>query len=128
MNNKPAKKISNKILIPAVIAFFVIVAGGILAWNMLKSDADVVIIHKNDEIIEEIDLSHVEKPYTIDLGTNVVYVEKDGVSFIGSECEDKLCEKRGKMTRAGDAMACVPEKVVVSLSGMKTPDFDSVVY
>ena len=40
MNNKPAKKISNKILIPAVIAFFVIVAGGILAWNMLKSHVD----------------------------------------------------------------------------------------
>ena len=117
MNNKPAKKISNKILIPAVIAFFVIVAGGILAWNMLKSDADVVIIHKNDEIIEEIDLSDVEKPYTIDLGTNVVYVEKDGVSMKSAKCPDKICVHTGKIDKNGEAIVCAPNKIMIEFKG-----------
>ena len=91
MNNKPAKKISNKILIPAVIALFAVIAAGILVWNLLETDGDVVVIHRNNEIVEEIDLSEIESPRRIDLGTNELCVEKDGAYMKSAKCPDIIC-------------------------------------
>ncbi len=115
MNNK--KKLSNKILIPAVIILFVVIAAGVLVWSMSQPDGDVVVIHKNDEIIEEIDLADIEKPRTIDLGTNEVYVEKDGVSMKSAKCPDKICVHTGKIDKDGEAIICAPNKIMIEFKG-----------
>lgn len=65
-----------------------------------------------------------EKHYTV--GGCIICADSEGVCFEKSDCLDGLCIKRGRMTRAGDAMACVPERVVVRLYG--SDDFDTLAY
>ena len=112
------------------IAIVLVIVTACILWFIpwQKGEQLVLTVTLDGERAATVNLSDVTESYNLTVGGCEILVEKDGVSFTSSECEDKLCEKRGKMTRAGDAMACVPEKVVVSLSGMKAPDFDSVVY
>ncbi|MBQ8503190.1 MAG: NusG domain II-containing protein [Clostridia bacterium] len=80
------------------------------------------------ECVQTVALSDLKEDRKLTVGGCEILLQKDGVLFLHSECSDKLCEKRGKMTNAGDAMACVPQRVVVALTSEKAADFDSVVY
>lgn len=85
-------------------------------------------IFLDGEMVHSVNLSELTEDKTVTVEGCEILLQSDGVQFLHSECSDKLCEKRGKMTSSGDAMACVPERVVVSLSSERKADFDSVVY
>ena len=106
-------KLTNKVLIPVAIAIVLVLAAGIAMWAMLTPKGDVVAIHKDGSVIKEIDLADVKKPYTVNLGTNVVYVEKDGVSMQSAKCPDKICVHQGKITKNGEAIICAPNKIML---------------
>ncbi len=79
------------------------------------------------ELVSTVSLSEKEKE-EITVGNCVLLLEKDGVSFVSSDCQDKLCVKRGKLKRKGDTMACVPERVVAVIKGEKPDDFHISTY
>ncbi len=85
-------------------------------------------IYLSGEKTEEIILNEVTDSYTLKVGGCELLIEKDGVSFLSSCCSDKLCVKKGKLKRQGDAMACVPEKVVVNLKRLKGTSPDGITY
>jgi len=85
-------------------------------------------IYLDGEKVQSVIISELEEDKTVSVGGCEILLSRDGAAFIHSECSDKLCEKRGTLKKAGDTMACVPERVVLSLSSDKAPDFDSVVY
>ena len=76
-----------------------------------------LVIYLDGEAVETAELSTLAEGRTFLVGGCEIYADSEGVRFVSSECEDRLCIKRGTMTRAGDTMACVPERVVVSLKG-----------
>lgn len=86
-----------------------------------------VEIYHNGETVKTISLTETDGE-EITVGSCRLLLEKDGVSFIYSDCEDKLCIKRGKLRLKGDAMACVPEKVVAVIKGESKDDFHIATY
>ena len=74
-------KLTNKMLIVCAAALVVVIGLVVIIWSASMPEGDVLVIHKGDREIQKIDLSEVEKPYTVDLGTNVLYVEKDGATM-----------------------------------------------
>ena len=84
-------------------------------------------IYHNGELVKTVSLSETEGE-EITVGNCELLIEKDGVSFIHSDCRDKLCIKRGKLKRKGDTMACVPEKVVAVIKGENKDDFHIATY
>lgn len=84
-------------------------------------------IYHNGEIVKTVSLSETDGE-EITAGNCELLIEKDGVSFIHSDCRDKLCIKRGKLKRKGDTMACVPEKVVAVIKGENKDDFHIATY
>ncbi len=85
-------------------------------------------IYVDGEKTHSIVLSEVQESCTLRANYCELLIEKDGVTFLFSDCEDQLCVKKGKLTRQGDTMACVPEKVVVVLKGAEDKNIDSVAY
>ncbi len=81
-----------------------------------------------DGKVEVYDLSSLEKDITVKVGGCEIFLEKDGASFLKSGCTDSLCIKRGKLKKSGDSMACVPEKVVVTIKGEKKQSFHISTY
>lgn len=101
-----------------------------ILWFLPKGEAENLKaeIFLDGETVHSELLSELAEDEILTVAGCEILLQKDGVSFLQSECYDKLCEKRGKMTNPGDAMACVPQKVVVTLTSEKAPDFDSVAY
>lgn len=52
---------------------------------------------------------------------------KDGrVRFVQSPCRNKICVHSGWLAHAGDATACLPNRVSITLLGEYGPEFDAV--
>lgn len=85
-------------------------------------------IYVNGQMAHSIALSEVADSYTLNENYCQLLVEKDGVSFVYSDCGDKLCIKKGKLKNQGDTMACVPEKVVVIIKSDSKNQIDGVAY
>ncbi len=85
-------------------------------------------IYVGGEKAHSIALSEVRESYTVNENYCQLLIEKDGVSFVFSNCGDQLCIKKGKLKNQGDTMACVPEKVVVVIKSDSKKQIDGVAY
>lgn len=91
-----------------------------------KEENITMKIYLDGEQKVSVSLASLEKQERYSIGGCVICADSEGVYFESSQCSDSLCVKRGRMTRSGDAMACVPERVVVKLYGSES--FDMLSY
>ena len=54
---------------------------------------------------------------TVELAHLTVVVEDGSVRVEDADCSDKICEKRGAISKAGQSIVCLPNRVVVKISG-----------
>ena len=118
-------RLTNKVLIGCTIALVIIIGVVLVVWTAMMPKGDVVVVHKGDKQIQKIDLGKVEKPYTVDLGTNVLYVEKDGVTMKSAKCPDQICVHTGKIVKNGEAIICAPNRIMIEFQG-EHKDVDAV--
>lgn len=82
--------------------------------------AKLLIIQHDNKIIERIDLTKVksETKLTVPVqdGTLTIMYDKTGARVIASPCPEKLCVNQGKITKAGQTIACLPEKVLLTIT------------
>jgi hypothetical protein len=52
----------------------------------------------------------------------------DGVRMTSADCPGGDCLRAGEIRRAGEAIVCVPHKLVVRLASPKKPDVDTISY
>ena len=111
-----------------LIVSLILISLMMFVFSFSGSENLIAEIYVDGEKAHSIALEEVTESYTINENYCQLLVEKDGVSFVFSDCGDKLCIKRGKLKNQGDTMACVPEKVVVILKADGKGKIDSVAY
>lgn len=101
-----------------VIAAVLLLAAVLLIPGLLKKEKLVATVYADGEIIETIDLSAVSDGYTFSPkdGTQI-QVENGKIRFLSAVCRDKLCVNSGWLTKNGQTAACLPERIVISVSG-----------
>ena len=57
-------------------------------------------------------------------GRVTLRIEPDGVCVEYADCPTQSCVRTGKITRAGESIVCLPNRVIVTLEGMDA--FDAV--
>lgn len=55
------------------------------------------------------------------LGPTVLAIEQDQAFIVSSPCPRKLCIRMGKISRAGEILACVPNHLLVRIIGTAKP-------
>jgi hypothetical protein len=60
------------------------------------------------------------------LGTTNVEISEKGVRVLDSPCPYKLCVKSGPIRRSGETLVCLPNRVVVRITGDKGEEVDAV--
>ena len=60
------------------------------------------------------------------IGTSVLRVDNGRVRFVSSPCRNKVCVHSGWLSHGGDAAACLPNRISISLSGTGGEDLDAV--
>lgn len=117
--------ITNKTLIPSVVILMGILFALAFLLRSFNLQNPVVRIKKGNQIVEEIRMSDVEDYEIVNLGTNKVRIEHDGVYMENANCPDKLCVHQGRISRTGQSIICLPNKIIVEIVGKK-PDVDAV--
>jgi len=107
----------NRFLVPAVLVIAVLCFIGAYTITNFGKAGSTVNVYKDGELIHTLFLS--EKPQTVNLGTNVILIEKDGVSMIDATCPDKLCINQGKIKNSSRSIVCLPNRIVVEFADVK---------
>ncbi len=124
------RKLITKNDILLIVVIILIIGAGFIVKIFSSSDL-VAEIYYDGKVVETINLTEKEEKKIV-TGENksVVIVAQDGkIYFEKSGCPDKVCIKSGELHQNGDFASCIPEKVVVKVSGAKkVNEPDVIVY
>ncbi len=97
-----------------------LLAAGIWAYpHLIADEGEVCRISVDGTFYGEMSLS---RDGEMKLPGCTVMVE-DGKAFvINSDCPDKVCERTGKISKSGESIICVPNRVSVEISGESEAD------
>ncbi len=99
------------VILMASLASFVL-------YNLYARDESVKAeIYYYSQLIETVSLKGEERTFSIPQDPNVV-IRLDGegnIAFIASDCPDKVCINTGKLHRAGEYAACLPNGIIVKI-------------
>ncbi len=114
-----------------IYAVLALLCAALFALPLLQQEqrpltAQIVL---DGEVIETVDLSSLQGEETRTVRGCTIVLSQTGVRVAEADCPDKLCVKTGEISRAGEAAACVPNRVVVSLKRAAGTDaYDGVAY
>lgn len=101
----------------ALILLLIIAALFIFYALLPESGGGTAVILHDGGVIAEIPLNRSGE-YTFPQVPDMVFTAGDGsVSVTESSCGDKTCMRTGKISRQGEAIICVPNKIVVEIKG-----------
>jgi hypothetical protein len=86
-------------------------------------------IYEDDEIITTFNLIDVDlyDPTNIDISTidanevNMLIID-EGVDMYEANCKDKICVKKGSISKSGQTIVCAPHKLVIQINGASSLD------
>ena len=96
------------IIIAVLVMAFIVSAFAFLSFD----EASRVIIKQDNKIVYD---QSIDQNATFDAGTNLVVIN-DGVVYIKeANCKNGDCVNMGKITKKGESIICLPNKVIVEI-------------
>lgn len=115
-----------------LMTLVLLVAGGwwgITGWMGRNVTAAQVEIWQNTVLVGSYPLDSPEAvtiPLSSDLGTNALKIENGSVRMLESTCPDQVCVHTGIISKAGQTLVCLPNRVVVEITGGKEGAIDDL--
>ena len=109
-----------KLIKKADIILIALVLLLVLLWFLLTPEAEntLAVITVDGKVCKTVDLKSA-KDEKIQIGNMLIYADNGEIWVSCSDCPDGLCENTGKIKRAGQIIACVPNKVVITIKGVE---------
>ncbi|NOY77402.1 MAG: NusG domain II-containing protein [Calditrichaeota bacterium] len=112
-----------------IIGALLVVAGAGFLLNLqgnFKKGTSVVIEYRNHPIYR----LPLNKDQSLsvpgDSGGLVLQIRKGKVWVSQSHCPHKICMRMGKISRPGQIIVCVPNRIVIRITGPNQPTFDVI--
>ena len=107
------KMIADIILIAAVL---IIALSVFLIVELSRKEGAFVRVSVNGESVAEYSLS-VDGEYSLNGGTNILVIENGEAYIKWADCPRQICVKDGKISRTGERITCLENRVVVEVFG-----------
>ena len=115
----------------SIIAVSALLLHFLFGYVFSLENASSVQITVDGEIYGEYKFSQITDEKIIDIktkfGHNTVVIEKNGAYVSYADCPDKVDVHSGRITKPGQIIICVPNRLSVQILGDKT-DVDVVAY
>ncbi len=108
--NRPKKRFVYDAIL--VLALLVVGLFALLAVRLAAAQGGVVIVKHNREVICEISLREAGE-YTLLDGKCVLIVSGGEAYMHYADCPDKLCIKQGRVSKSGESIICLPNKLSI---------------
>lgn len=113
----------------------IVIIGAVLSaaavyWTASAFSAEngFAVISQGGKTVAEIPLDRFGDYSFPETGDMIFTVGEDGISVSESGCPDKICMRTGKISRAGEAIICVPNRTAVTVkSGTDESGVDVVI-
>ena len=129
--NKTVKSSILKIITPGdkILVIFMLLLGiiSLIALSHLRQPGDFVIIEANGQVVHQLDLN-ISQEIAVKgpIGETIIKINQNSAWVVHSDCPEKICVKTGKIHLAGEMIVCVPNKVVVKITGNQKNQFDVI--
>lgn len=110
------------ILIGAVVAI-ALIAFGIMP--LFQQDGAYVAVRVNGEVVAEYSLAK-DGEYALNGGTNILRIEGGQAFLVAATCPDHLCVNYGKISRSGETITCLPNRLTVTVYGAEKNNVDLI--
>lgn len=95
-------------IIAIVVIVFVLSVFAFLSFD----EASRVVIKQNNKIVYE---QSIDQNATFDTGTNLVIIQDGAVFIKQADCKNQDCVRLGQITKKGESIICLPNKVIVEI-------------
>lgn len=116
-------------LAAAVVAALAVAAAVWYYGGLAQSGPLTAAIVHRGQVVQTVELDRLTEEMTVTVdGTYhlTIALDKTGVRVAESDCPGQDCVHTGTITRAGQSIVCLPEQVVVQLTGGGTGGPDAV--
>lgn len=114
-----------------IILILVAVGAGGLAFYYLRPAGDNLTaeIYYENDIIAKVSLEEGAKSFSLPGHENVIFnLDGNGsIAFEQSDCPDQICVHAGKLSKAGQSAACLPNKLIVRVVSPNGGNVDYIV-
>lgn len=96
-------------IICSVVAVFILSIALLIAFSKQGSR---VVIKQNNKVVfnESITINQI-----FDTGTNTVVIKDGEVYMESASCKNQICVNTGKISKKGESIVCLPNKVIVEI-------------
>lgn len=113
-----------------IIGILVIAALSFLCIKIfMNGSADKIRITRDGELYKEVSLDE-NQTIVIEIpgeeGSNTLEVKDGYAKMIDSDCPDHLCEQQHRISKKGETIICLPNKVIVEVQSKEEPEIDGV--
>ncbi|MBQ8260317.1 MAG: NusG domain II-containing protein [Clostridia bacterium] len=99
-----------------IASILVVAIAFLLIVELTKEEGAGVVVKVDGVEVAEYSLSK-NGTYPLNGGTNILVIE-DGRAYLSdANCPDKLCVHQGKISRTGEVITCLPNKLTVTVFG-----------
>ena len=111
----------NDIILAAVL--LLVAVAGFLLFKTIQPKGDYVVVRVDNTEVARFSLSK-DTEYEIEgVGGKNILVVKDGKADVTyADCPDGICADHAPVSKVGDAIVCLPHKVVVTVVSDNKPD------
>ena len=103
-----------------IAALLFVCAAGFLSFPLGHGEQAPRIraeIYVEGKLAQTVNLPETEtRELEIDDGAMLLNLERDGVSVSCADCPTHTCVRTGKITRPGQMIACLPNRVIIKLA------------
>lgn len=109
-----------------LIVFVFAVSIGFIPWLQSGDPGEAAVIQVNNEVIATLPLED-ETQFSVQgpLGETIIEIKSGKVRVLSDPGPQQLCVLQGWISRAGDSLICLPNRVVIQIPG--TPSFDGLI-
>lgn len=113
-----------------LILLVIIGAGFLIQRYFFGKTGATAIIEQDGEIISELDLSKDTELVLDDGngGSNTITVKDGTIAVTDANCPDLVCVHTGSISQTGEVIACLPHKLIITISEEKNNDLDAIVW
>ena len=108
-----------------IASLLVISLSLVLVFSNGKSGAKAVVTVDGEKVAEY----SLEKDgrFPLNNGSNILIIENGQAYLEEANCPDKLCVRMGKISRTGQSITCLPNRVCIKIEGAGEPEYDVIV-
>ncbi|MGK0465568.1 NusG domain II-containing protein [Clostridium sp.] len=122
-------------IVGIILLIIVLISLGVASIykTSLKGTKNTAVIKSDGKVIKTIDLDKVVEPHEFTIKTdagnyNIISVKHNGIRVKAANCPNQVDVKVGWISKPGQIIVCLPNKLVISINGEVNNGIDGATF